>query len=94
MDLDILVPIVGMATGVVLLLPLVRAVVRISERKLLGRDDNEELRSLRNEVRVLNERLERVEFGDDRVAELEERMDFAERILAQQREAPRIGGEE
>ena len=51
---DFLVPIAGMATGLILLLPVLRAVVRI--------------------------------------AELEERVGFAERLLAQQRDLRRVEG--
>ena len=93
MDADLLIPLAGMATVVVLALPIVRSIVRISEKKIVGRGDGEELKALREDVRILQDRMERLEFGDDRVAELEERLDFAERMLAQHREAPKIGGE-
>ncbi len=92
MHLDVLVPIAGMATGLLLLLPIVRAAVRIAEKKLAGGSDSDEVATVREELRVIQDRLERVEYGDDRVAELEERLDFAERLLAQHREAPRVGG--
>jgi len=39
----------------------------------------------------LERRVGELEAGQRRVAELEERLDFAERLLAQQRDAPRIG---
>jgi hypothetical protein len=81
-----------MATGLLLLLPIVRAAVRIAEKKLAGGSDSDEVATVREELRVIQDRLERVEYGDDRVAELEERLDFAERLLAQHREAPRVGG--
>jgi len=90
MNPDFLVPIAGMATGLILLLPVVRAVVRVAERKIAGKTDSEELMMLRDEIRTVQERLDRVEYGDDRIAELEERLDFAERLLAQQRDLPRI----
>jgi hypothetical protein len=91
-DLDILVPIAGMATGLLLLLPIVRSVVRITEKKLTSGGESEQLAELRDELRIVQDRLERIEFGDDRIAELEERVDFAERLLAQHREAPRVDG--
>ena len=87
---DFLVPIAGMVTGLILLLPVVRSVVRITEKKLSGSTDNQELQRIRNELRGVRERLDSVQYVDDRVAELEERLDFAERLLAQQRDAPRI----
>jgi predicted nucleic acid-binding Zn-ribbon protein len=88
----IIVPIAGMVTGLILLAPVVRTVVRIAEKKLAGRPEGEELAALRHEVRILHDRLDRLEDGDDRLAELEERLDFAERMLTQQRDAPRIEG--
>ena len=90
MNPDFLVPIAGMATGLILLFPVVRAVVRVAEKKIVGKTDSEELMILRDEIRTVQERLDRVEYGDDRIAELEERLDFAERLLAQQRDLPRI----
>ena len=90
MNPDFLVPIAGMATGLILLFPVVRAVVRVAEKKIAGKTDSEELMILRDEIRTVQERLDRVEYGDDRIAELEERLDFAERLLAQQRDLPRI----
>ncbi len=91
---DFLVPIAGMVTGLILLLPIVRAAVRITEKKVVGRLESEELLTLRDEVRVMQDRLDRTEFGDGRIAELEERLDFAERLLARQREVQRIEGSE
>lgn len=84
MPVDILVPIAGMATGLLLLLPIVRATVRIVEKKLGGGSESGQLAEIRHELRAAQERLEHVEYGDDRVAELEERLDFVERMIAQQ----------
>ena len=42
-------------------------------------------------VEELERRVGELEAGQRRVAELEERLDFAERLLAQQRDAPRVG---
>ncbi len=84
MPVDILVPIAGMATGLLLLLPIVRSIVRITEKKLGGGTESDKLADMRDELRAVQDRLERVECGDDRIAELEERLDFTERMLAQQ----------
>lgn len=81
---DFLVPIAGMATGLILLLPVVRAVVRIAEKKISGGTESRELLALRDEVRVCQDRLDGVRYVDDRISELEERLDFTERMLAQQ----------
>jgi hypothetical protein len=45
-------------------------------------------------VADLEGRVRELEAREHRVAELEERLDFAERMLAQQREAPRLGAGE
>jgi hypothetical protein len=81
---DFLVPIAGMATGLILLLPVVRAVVRIAEKKISGGTESRELLALHDEVRVCQDRLDGVQYVDDRISELEERLDFTERMLAQQ----------
>lgn len=46
---------------------------------------------LRAELDELRARVEEGEQARDRIAELEERLDFAERLLAQQREQPKLG---
>ena len=89
---DIVIPIAGMATGLILLLPVVRAIVRVTEKKLTGRGDAGEMLAIRDEIRMLHDRLDRIEDSNERVAELEERVDFAERLLAQHRDAPRVEG--
>ena len=81
---DLLVPLAGMATGLILLLPVVRAVVRIAEKKISGSTESRELLALRDEVRVCQDRLDGVQYVDDRISELEERLDFTERMLTQQ----------
>ncbi|MFN0181605.1 MAG: hypothetical protein ACKVZ0_22565 [Gemmatimonadales bacterium] len=47
-----------------------------------------------DEVEALRAQLEENEHLRERLGELEERVDFAERLLAQRQEAPRIGGGE
>jgi len=44
------------------------------------------------ELQAIHERLAETEALEARVAELEERLDFAERLLAQQREPERLPG--
>ena len=88
---DMLVPIAGMATGLILILPIVRAGVRYLERRGSA-SEREELADVREELRVLTDRLDAADTQGARIAELEERVDFAERMLAQRNEAPRIGG--
>jgi hypothetical protein len=92
MDLDILVPLAGMATGVVLFLPIIRAVVRISEKKLTGGSDSGQFAAIREELGAVQEQLEHFQYSEDRIAELEERLDFTERMLAQQQRQQVKGG--
>jgi hypothetical protein len=83
---DTLVPLVGMlivfgATGSVLILrgPLGRALARRIEGTSVDADARR--------VEELEQRVAQLEAEHGRVAELEERLDFAERLLAQQRGA-------
>jgi hypothetical protein len=78
-----LIPFAGIAALVALGLPLVRGVVRYLERK--GAGGGLEAEALRSEVDELRARLELVENSTGRLTELEERLDFAERLLTQQR---------
>lgn len=93
MNAEIFVPIAGMATGVILLLPLVRAVVRHIERKTnVPRRD---LDGLRDDVQALRERVVQLsESLEGRLLDVEERVDFAERLLSQREERHRVGGGE
>lgn len=71
----------------VILYPLVRAV----SRRLEGRPTSDP--ALRDELEQMRRRLEDVEAVQHRVMELEERVDFAERLLAtQRRESERLPG--
>jgi hypothetical protein len=79
-----LIPFAGIAALVALGLPLVRGVVRYLERKGAGAGGFE-AEALHSEVDDLRARLELVENTTGRLTELEERLDFAERLLTQQR---------
>jgi hypothetical protein len=79
-----LIPLAGIAALVALGLPLVRGIVRYLERKGAGAGSFE-ADALRAEMDELRARLEQVEGSAGRVVELEERLDFAERLLTQQR---------
>ncbi len=88
---DMLIPLAGMATTVILLFPIVKAGVRYLERRSVNHPSSDEVAGLREEVRLLQERLDSADMVDARMSELEERVDFAERMLATRREAGRIG---
>ncbi|GBD31353.1 hypothetical protein HRbin33_00305 [bacterium HR33] len=93
---EVLIPIAfffSIAAVFILRGPLGKALAdRIAGRAVGGRSAAEgdvlwrEVVELRNRMEVLEELASRVQ-------ELEERMDFAERLLAQQRDRPRLGGE-
>jgi hypothetical protein len=69
-----------------LLWPLVRALARRLESG--GRNAQ-----LEGELDALRERLQHLEQSQTRVGELEERVDFTERLLAQGRESDRLGAD-
>lgn len=79
----VLITIVVMGTAVLLLWPLIRAYARRLEGRGASTDLQAEVESLRGRVQQLEE-------GQGRLTELEERLDFAERVLAQSREPDRL----
>lgn len=87
---EVIIPLVAMAVVTILGFPIVRAIVRRIEHKT-SRGNDQDVLALRSEVAELRQRLESLEDAGQRVAELEERLDFAERMLAQQRQARSLG---
>lgn len=79
---EVIIPLAGMAVGLVLALPVVRAVVRRIDHKG-ARHSSDDVAALQAAVRELERRLEAADQVTQRVAELEERLDFTERMLAQ-----------
>lgn len=75
------------AACTVVLYPLMRAIGRRLEGKPSG-----STAALQGEVEQLRQRVAEVEAMQQRVYELEERVDFAERMLSQRREPERLGG--
>jgi hypothetical protein len=73
-----------LCTAGMLLWPLVKALAR----RLEGGGRNAELQG---ELDGLRDRLQQLEQSQARMGELEERLDFAERLLAQSREPDRLG---
>jgi hypothetical protein len=83
--LSMLLALVVFLVGVVKILgPIARAFARRIEGKA---GDPEALKA---QIEDLRTRLGEVEAREDRILELEERLDFAERLLARQRDAVRI----
>ena len=81
--MSVLITIVVMGTFLLLGWPLVRALARRLEGGVASKELLAELDGLRSRVLQLEE-------GQGRMAELEERVDFAERLLAQSREPDRL----
>lgn len=73
------------AACAIVLYPLMKAIGRRLEGRSAGADP-----ALRTEVEQLRARLSEVEALQHRVMELEERVDFAERLLSQRREPQRL----
>lgn len=83
-DLWVLVPLGGMAIGALFLVGVYKLLMRWIDRHRAGQlpeGAHEELEALRRQVVQLEDLPERV-------AELEERLDFAERLLARQERQP------
>jgi len=75
------------AACAVVLFPLMRALGRRLEGRPAGPDP-----AVRNELDQLRHRMDEIEMLQGRILELEERVDFTERLLAQRREAERLPG--
>lgn len=88
-DFFVLIPLGGMAVGALFMVGVYRLLVRWMDRRHatpLPEGTRQELEDLRRQVTALEELPERV-------AELEERLDFAERIVARQERHPLPGPE-
>lgn len=81
--LVLMIVVAALAASVIILWPIVRAFAR----RLEGKAGDPALRA---EMEQLHARLGEVETLQTRVADLEERLDFAERLLAQNREPDRL----
>jgi Tfp pilus assembly protein PilO len=82
--LVLMIVLAALAATTIILWPLVRAFARRLEGK--GAQDP----ALRAEVEQLHARIAEVDGLHARIAELEERVDFTERLLAQNREPERL----
>ena len=87
---QVLIILAGLAVAVIIAWPLVRAIARRIEGR--GGVESGELMRLREETADLRERIHHLEEVQGRVLELEERLDFAERLLADRAPA-RLRGE-
>jgi Tfp pilus assembly protein PilO len=82
--LVVMIVLAALAAATIILWPIMRALARRLEGKTAGATE------LRTEIDLLRQHLGEVDALQARVAELEERLDFAERLLAQSREPDRL----
>jgi predicted short-subunit dehydrogenase-like oxidoreductase (DUF2520 family) len=94
MNVDLIVPLAGMATGLVLAFPVIRAVIRYIERRAETGSKGGLAGDVRGELDEVQGRLTELADLGNRVAELEERLDFTERVLVQHKERQLPGGAE
>lgn len=80
---NLIIPLAGMGTGIVLGLGVLRVIRTAIERHRTGAAALQ----LEGAVRDLQQRVESLEQAGQEVAELEDRIEFAERLLARQRES-------
>lgn len=83
---QLIIPLAGMATGVIITVGFFRTVRHFIDRKASGSVDAD----LRAEVADLHARIDALEQGGERVDELEDRLDFAERLLARARSSDAV----
>ncbi len=81
----VMIVVCSLIAATVILWPIMRALARRLEGK--GAADP----ALREELAQVHHRLSEVDLIQTRVAELEERLDFAERLLAQAQQPARLG---
>lgn len=67
------------------------ALIQVLVKRLGGRSPEAIPEELQRELQEMRARIEEGEQARERIAELEERLDFAERMLTQQREATQLG---
>ncbi|HEX9580741.1 MAG TPA: hypothetical protein VF970_06515 [Gemmatimonadales bacterium] len=84
---EVVIPLAGMAVGVILGLPIIKAIVRRIEQKPSGEFGAAEAAALRVEVSELRRRFDAIEDVTGRLSDMEERLEFAERLLTRQRES-------
>jgi hypothetical protein len=77
--------------GTILGSHVIRLIGKYLDRRM-GPADPEQVTALQREVERLRDRVEAVEDLSARMVELEERMDFAERVLTQRRQDQLPGG--
>ncbi len=78
-----ILPLAGMATGIIIIIGFFKTVRHVIDRKLSRGDEGQ----LPEEIADLQARIEALESEHGRVDELEDRLEFAERLLIRGRES-------
>jgi hypothetical protein len=86
---EVVIPLAGMALSVTLGWPIARAIGRRIERRGAG-GDPEATERLRGDVEDIRRRLDALEDLSGRLGEVEERLEFTERLLTRQRESGQL----
>jgi hypothetical protein len=87
---NVVFPLIGFGMGTLFMVGLYRTVNRVLDRRHEARMQNAG-GVAPGVVRELEDRITALESQTDRLQELEERLDFAERMLAHHRQEPLIG---
>ncbi len=90
---QIILPIMGMGLAAFLGFGVFRMIGKAIERRSLDESGRAALDALRDELERQRIQVEGVEELRDRLVEVEERLDFAERVLTQRKEPQLPGGE-
>ncbi len=85
LPMEIVGPVVGIGSLIMITGAAIVMVRRLAPRAHIDAHDRDQL------LDEVHARLDEMDQLRQRVSELEERVDFAERVLAQQREAPKLG---
>jgi Tfp pilus assembly protein PilO len=89
MDFESLLKVV-VAVVILVAVPVAAYAAIMATRAIWGRPQHPPAAELEDELEALRTRVGELEVQAGRVAELEERVDFAERLLSQRREAERL----
>ncbi len=90
---NVVFPLIGMGMGGFVMYAIYRTVNRHLDHRHDLRMAESRAGPVADEVERLHQRMEMIEDQVSRVAELEERLDFAERLLAQQSDRPVLRGD-
>jgi len=85
LPMEIVGPVLGIGSLIMITASAIVMIRRLAPRAAVETSDRDQL------LDDVHSRLDELDQLKQRVSELEERIDFAERVLAKQRETPRLG---